>query len=107
MDVLETYLANLQSKVFKLLPMREAYDEGDTNHLDEYLINLCANCEGAFSCHPVLSGLAEVVEVRNNIEFLKNNLDLEFVRWRAIVLRSTRLVHSAMARLDKGGSQCL
>lgn len=107
MDVLETYLVSLQGKVFKLLPMREAYDQGEVNHLDEYLVNLCINCEGAFTCHPILSDSADIVEVRNNIEFLKNNIDLDFARWRNIVLRSTRLTHRAKMRICKGGSKCL
>lgn len=104
MDVLETYLASLQGRVFKLLPMREAYDKGEGNHLDEYLINLCINCDGAFACYPILSESADIVEVRNNIEFLKNNIDLEFARWRNIVLRSTRLMYRAKVRICKGGS---
>lgn len=43
MTVTETYLTSLQGKIFKLLPMREAYDQGVDNHLDEYIGNLCAN----------------------------------------------------------------
>lgn len=101
MDTLETYLSSLQNKVFKLLPMRESYDAGENNHLDEYLVNLCANCEGAFACHPALTSIREIVEVRNNVEFLKNNIDLDFKKWRAIILRSTRLVHNVSARYTK------
>lgn len=101
MDTLQTYLTGLQNKVFKLLPMRESYDMGNDNHLEEYLVNLCANCDGAFACHPSLALMREIVEVRNNIEFLKNNIDLDFKKWRAIVLRSTRLVHNVLETNEK------
>lgn len=101
MDTLQTYLTGLQNKVFKLLPMRESYDVGNDNHLEEYLVNLCANCDGAFACNPSLALMREIVEVRNNIEFLKNNIDLDFKKWRAIVLRSTRLVHNVLATNEK------
>ena len=42
MYALKTYLSNLRNKVFKLLPMREAHDKGENNHIDEYLENLCS-----------------------------------------------------------------
>ena len=98
MYTLKTYLLSLQGKVFKLLPMKELYDTGEDNHIDEYLINLCANCEGALAYHPILASTSEIVEVRNNIEFLKNNIDLDFKKWRTIVLRSTRLVHNVLLK---------
>jgi hypothetical protein len=107
MDTLQTYLIGLQNKVFKLLPMRETYESGGDNHIEEYLANLCANCDGAFACYASLSSMGEVVEVRNNIEFLKNNIDLDFKRWRSIVLRSTRLVHNALVAYERGsGHDC-
>lgn len=101
MDTIETYLVNLQNKVFKLLPMREAHDDGENNHLAEYIENLCANCAGAFACHPNLTNMREVVEVHNNVAFLKNNIDIDFKKWRSIVLRSTRLIHTVAARRSK------
>ena len=79
MYTLNTYLSSLRNKVFKLLPMREAYDRGEDNHLDEYLENLCSNFSGAFDCYPELADIREVVEVYNNVAFLKNNKDVEFV----------------------------
>ena len=103
MDTLATYLNALKNKVFKLLPMREAYDSGADNHLSEYIINLCNNCEGAFACHSSLSAMPEIVEVRNNIEFLKNNLNIDFKKWRSIVLRSTRLVSSVSSKYAREG----
>lgn len=102
MDTVQTYLSGLRNKVFKLLPMREAYDTGVNNHIEEYLINLCTNCDGAFACYPSLASIREVIEVRNNIEFLKNNIDLDYKRWRAIVLRSTRLTSNVLSTYEKG-----
>lgn len=94
MHTLTTYLVSLRNRVFKLLPMREAHDAGENNHLSEYLDNLNINCAGAFDCYPELADMKEIIEVRNNIAFLKNNSDVEFVKWRSIVLRSTRLIQS-------------
>lgn len=103
MKPVETYLNNLQGKVFKLLPMREAYDGGEDNHLSEFLQNLADNCAGAFICFPALSESKWLVEVQNNIAFLIANQDISFSKWRNIILRSTRLVHSAIDELNKEG----
>ena len=96
MDTIVTYLTTLQNKVFKLLPMREAYDNGDDNHLYEYLDNLQSNFSGAFVCYPELSQNGMLVDVQNNIAFLKNGENICFKKWRATVLRSTRLIHSVI-----------
>lgn len=96
MDTVVTYLTSLQNKVFKLLPMREAYDCGEDNHLYDYLDNLQSNCEGAFICYPELSEKGTLVEVQNNIAFLRSGENIEFKKWRSTVLRSTRLIHSVL-----------
>lgn len=100
MYTLKTYLLHLCNKVFKLLPMREAEDSGEDNHLNEYLDNLCANFEGAFDCYSELANIKEIVEVRSNIAFLKNNRDVEFSKWRSMVLRSTRLVQVVASKYE-------
>lgn len=102
MDMLTTYFSTLPNKIFKLLPMRENEESGTDNHLSEYLDNLCANFAGAFDCYPELSDIAELVEVRNNIVFLRGNQDVEFKRWRSIVLRSTRLARTVAERHGLG-----
>lgn len=100
MHTLKTYLTSLRNKVFKLLPMREAYDSGEENHLDEYLENLYANYAGSFACYPGLAEVREIVEVYNNLAFLKTG-EVEFVKWRSIVLRSTRLIQSAVLKCEE------
>lgn len=101
MENLETYLRILEGKVFKLLPMREARDRGEDNHIDEYLVNLCANYSGSFDCYPTLKAIREMVETYGNIMFLKNNQEIDFRVWRSMVLRSTRLIHAVITRLDE------
>ena len=96
METIVTYLTTLQGKMFKLLPMRESYDKGIDNHLYEYLSNLYDNCAGAFLCFPELSEKSMLIEVQNNIAFLKNTDDIKFSKWRSIVLRSTRLIHTVL-----------
>lgn len=94
MYTLSTYLSGLRNKVFKLLPMREAYDTGENNHIYEYLENLCSNFSGAFDCYPELANSKEIVEVYSNLMFLKNNENIDFSKWRSIILRSTRLIQA-------------
>lgn len=101
MYTLNTYLSGLRNKVFKLLPMREAYDSGENNHIDEYLDNLCANFSGAFDNYPELSDTREIVEVYNNIVFLKNNIGVEFAKWRSVILRSTRLIQTIVSQYEE------
>ena len=92
MDTIVTYLTSLQNKVFKLLPMREAYDGGEDNHLYEYLDNLQSNYKGAFICYPEFGEKKNLVEIQNNIAFLQSDRNVSFKKWRATVLRSTRLI---------------
>lgn len=100
MRALNTYLTSLRDMIFKLLPMREEHDEGTENHIGEYIENLYANYAGAFACYPELEGVKEVVEVYNNIAFLKDN-EVEFARWRSMVLRSTRLIQSVALKYEE------
>lgn len=98
MNVSETYLISLRGKIFKLLPMREAYEQGADNHLDEYIENLCSNLDGAFSCHPEFSSYREMAEIQGNLWSLKANPRTDFAKWRSTVLRSVRLVQSVLSR---------
>lgn len=97
MDTIIAYLTRLQNQVFKLLPMREAYDLGEDNHLYEYVDNLYSNYRGAFTCFPELRENEALIEAQNNIAFLKNAEEgVTFEKWRSMVLRSTRLIHSVL-----------
>lgn len=99
MTAIETYLVNLRNKIFKLLPMRESFDSGIDNHLPEYLDNLLNNCQGAFVCYANLSAIKEFVEVCNNLAYMREEVgDIDFGKWRSMVLRSTRLVQTILAR---------
>lgn len=103
MTIAETYLTSLQGKIFKLLPMMEARNQGVDNHLDEYIGNLCANFDGAFDCHPEFSSYREMAEIQSNLWSLKANIDMDFAKWRSAVLRSTRLVQTVLTRYRVGG----
>lgn len=96
-----TYLTNFQNKVFKLLPMREDYDNGADNHLDEYLDSLCLNYSGALVCYPLFSSTKELVEVQSNLSFLKNTSDIDFAKWRRTVLKSVRLIDNAIKKIPR------
>lgn len=107
MNSVEIYLEGLRNGVFKLLPMREDRDSGKNNHLDEYLVNLTVSITGAFECYPELSHVRELVEVRANIAYLKGTPEVEFSKWRSIVLRSARLISQAIERGFEEVSSCL
>ena len=94
----EIYISNLQSKIFKLLPMRESNDAGFENHIDEYIDNLCTQVKGAFSCYPDIAQIPEVIEVECNLHAMKDNLDMEYPKWRSTILRSTRLLQTVLTR---------
>lgn len=100
------YLEGLRNGVFKLLPMREDYDLGTNNHLDEYLVNLSVSITGAFECYPKLSYEREIVEVMTNIAYLSGTPNVEFARWRSIVLRSVRLISQVINRGSEEVSSC-
>jgi hypothetical protein len=101
------YLEGLRNGVFKLLPMREDYDFGASNHLDEYLINLTVSITGALECYPELSHERELAEVRANIAYLNRTPYVEFSRWRSVVLRSVRLISQVIERGTKEVTLCL
>lgn len=73
----ENYLESLRGKVFKLLPMREARDEGADNHLFDYLDNLCSNCAGYCERHKAEEISSEFAEAYCNILYLKKSVSNE------------------------------
>ena len=97
MEAIYTFLNALQNRIFKLLPMREAYDKGEDNCLNEYIDNLYLNIVGAFVTFGELSSHKAIVEVCNNIAFLKDNIDIPLKKWRSIVLHSVNLLSNLIA----------
>ena len=96
-----TYLNRLCGQVFKLLPMKEDYDQGADNYLYEYLEYLKSNFDGAITRYTSLEGMECIIEVGNNISFLCSQENVSFSKWRSIVLRSTRLINLAISELKK------
>ena len=89
---LYVYLSSLQNKIFKLLPMREAYDYmHEDNHVYDYAKNLGMNCVGALAVHTKLKREATYLEVLNDI-LIMGRENMEFEMWRSKVLRSTRKI---------------
>lgn len=103
MEAVTTYLRGLQDKVFALLPMREEYDTGLANHLEDYAANLGMSLTGVLACYPELGDNPEIIEVQGNIAFLGAHAEMDFRQWRAAVLRSTRLIGDVIERHTRGG----
>jgi len=101
MDTKITYLKKLLNKIFKLLPMREEYDAGADNFLFEYLEYLRHNYDGAFVLYPDFREDGYLVEVQSNIARLGSEDNIEFAQWRALVLRSMRLIHRAIKKYQE------
>lgn len=91
---INTYLNGLRGKIFKLLPMKEAYDNGEDNHLYEYVDNLQSGCVGALALYPELNNQKIMLDIITNIAYIATAKDISLKRWRSIILRSTRLVSS-------------
>lgn len=87
-DVLN-FLLGFRNDVFKLLPMKEAENNGVNNHLKDYLDSLVVNAKGSIVAYPELSTQKQYLYVVNNLAFLMSN-EIEFSRWRKIVLSATR-----------------
>ena len=87
-DVLN-FLLGFRNDVFKLLPMKEAENNGVKNHLKDYLDSLVVNAKGSIVAYPELSAQKQYLYVVNNLAFLMSN-EVEFSRWRKIVLSATR-----------------
>lgn len=90
-DVL-TFLLGFRNDVFKLLPMKEAESNGSKNHIYDYLDSLIVSAKGSMVAYPELSEQKQYHYVVTNLAFLMSN-DVEFQKWRKIVLNSTRNIN--------------
>lgn len=99
------YLTHLQSMIFKLLPMKEDFDNGADNHLFDYIENLEVNCKGATERFPELKESTIFCDVINDLFYLQTS-DVSFGKWRNVVLRDTRKIHSLISsegQVNDGG----
>ena len=96
MNELDFYLKHFRNKVFKLLPMREDYDNGHDNHLYDYITNLEIDCVGACERFPSLKNEPLFCDVQNDLFYIRTE-EVDFPKWRNIVLRDTRKIHSLMS----------
>lgn len=87
-DVLN-FLLGFRNDVFKLLPMKEAENDGVKNHLDDYLSALVINAKGSTVVYPELSKEKTYLYVVNSLAYLASN-QVDFSLWRKIVLSATR-----------------
>lgn len=83
------FLLGFRNDVFKLLPMKEAENNGVKNHLKDYLDSLVVNAKGSMVAYPELSVQKQFLYVVNNLAFLMSN-EVEFTKWRKVVLSATR-----------------
>ena len=98
---ISVYLTSLQNRVFKLLPMKEGFDQGTDNHIFDYVDNILSSCKGAMVIFPQLSRDNMFIEIQNNLSFLQTK-DVPFSKWRATVLRTTRFVHTLSDKYQQG-----
>lgn len=97
---LANYLLILRNSIYKLLPMKEETDDGNDNHINEYIDSLIINIDGAADAYPILISQRKYLWVINNLQYLKNN-EVRFSKWRSIILNSTSAIDN-LYRLYKG-----
>lgn len=90
MKNISTFLLKLRNDVFKLLPMREGADNGNDNHIADYIYSLIINSEGAVSTYQELETQKNYIYVINNLHYLESHSDMDFTNWRRIILNCTR-----------------
>lgn len=93
MEQLTHYLHKLTGDVFKLLPMKEESLNGKDNHVADYLGNLIITAEGAVETYAVLKWDKEYLYVLNNLNYIAVH-DVEFARWRTIILNSVKWLNT-------------
>lgn len=107
---LSNYLLGLQNKIFKLLPMREAYDMGVDNYVYRYVDNLKLNCVGATKVYPALIEEIRFLDVIATIATIADMKDkMPFSTFRSAIFRSTRLIHTLLEEeleREKQGGKC-
>lgn len=85
------YLLGLQGDVFKLLPMREAEENGREPFVDEYLESLIVNVSGALGTYPLLGEQKKYLWVVNSLQYL-SRVYVTFPRWRTIILNTVTTI---------------
>lgn len=105
MNSITTYLLGFRDDIFKLLPMKETYDGGETNHIYQYLEMLIINAKGAMVSFPQLKAQKKYLTVANNLNYLFTEKELTFAEWRKIILKSTRYINDLqlLHNKDDGG----
>ena len=90
MTKISTFLSTLRNDVFKLLPMKEAFNEGRDNHISEYIYSLIVTAEGALVTFKELETSKGYIYVVNNLNYLCLHESIEFSKWRKIILNCSR-----------------
>ena len=85
------YLLGLRGDVYKLLPMREAEENGREPFVNEYLDALLVNVSGALRTYPELAKQKKYLWVVNNLQYL-SIVYVEFAKWRTIVLNTVSAI---------------
>lgn len=91
MEQITRYLLGLQGDVYKLLPMREAEENGREPFVDEYLEALIVNVNGALGTYPVLAEQKKYLWIINNLQFL-SRIYVAFPKWRTVVLNTVSAI---------------
>lgn len=88
---LTNYLTFLYGDIYKLLPMKEEELLGLLYTVPDYMESLLIVIIGALQLYPALKSEKKYLYVLNNMEYLRHNYkDIDFTKWRKIILKSTR-----------------
>ena len=96
------FLNSFRNDVFKLLPMREATEDGKENHIADYIPNLIITAEGAVITFKELETMKPYIYVLNNLNYMSKHLSLDLNDWRKIILNSTSILTNLIKKLNGG-----
>lgn len=100
-------LRSIRGKIFKLLPMRESFDRGEDNHLEDYVENLSIAFSGAIINFQNLGLDKDVLDAFNIISGLRGIAQMPYKQVRSAILRSVRILTSAIDRIESKDGDCL
>lgn len=97
----KSFLSNMINRVFKLLPMREQFDQGDDPFLNEYLQELTLEANGAYKTFPELYTKTRYVSVTNTLQYMCCNWGkMPFHAYRRSVLKMTNYLSTLVEEVE-------
>lgn len=93
------FVAGLEPRLWKLIPLREQYDRGESVYLYEYAGSLVKDLMGGLETYPVLSQSAYYISVVNTVQFL-SKYNTPYKEWRSEIFKVLNLIKKVLAEVS-------